>query len=145
MTPTEEATRIYQVHREDLAAAMGLLERQLNVLHTRAQVLVSLAGAVVTVTGFSGRIIAATSLLGKVTIIAGLFIVIAAAVWVFSSVMRVKWVTTDLCDDPIEALERMIRRRNDKTQAYRLGGTVLFAGLVVYGVAVSLMLAAGGP
>lgn len=141
MSPQEEARRMLALVNGELSRAVRMLEEQLNVLHTRAQVLLTLAGAVITVTGFSGRLIAATGPWGKASVITGLFVVIASAAWVFSTVMSVKWVSTDLADSAESTLLVLIHRRNQKTRAYKIGGLLLCAGLAIYGIAVSLMLA----
>ncbi len=141
MAPEEEAQRLLNLVENDLSRAVEFLQGHLNVLHTRAQVLLTLAGAVITVTGFSGRLIAATGLWSKICVIAGLFIVISSAVWVFSTVMRIKWVSTDLSDSSEATIIRLIRRRNQRTRAYLVGGLLLCGGLAVYGTAISLMLA----
>lgn len=140
-TPEEEARAILSLHGGDYAASVSLVERQLNVLHTRAQVLVSFAGIVVTVTGFSGRLIAATDPLGQWSIIAGLVTVLVAAFWIFTKVMSIHWVSSRFIGpDPSAALTRMLEYRNAKTRAYRQGGYIMFAGLALYALAISLML-----
>lgn len=140
MTSNEEAKKIFQLCGKDLLKSMELLERHLNTLHTRAQVLVSLAGVVITVTGFSGRIIAGTNLPAQILIISGLAIVLFSAVFVTRKVMRVKWVTTDIQEDSIETLETIIKRRNQKTKAFYTGGVILSIGLFLYCAAISIML-----
>ncbi|MEY3000326.1 MAG: hypothetical protein RL648_540, partial [Verrucomicrobiota bacterium] len=59
-----EAERILEMCNGSLRDAMAVVERQFSTLHNRAQVLFSFCGVVVTVTGFSGRLIAGTSLIG---------------------------------------------------------------------------------
>jgi hypothetical protein len=140
MTPNEEAARINALVREEAARAVAIVEAQLNVLHVRAQVLLSLAGVVITVTGFSGRLIAGTSAVAQGFLVSGLAVVLASAIWVFTRVMHIHWVTLDLTDDFARSLEMMIQRRNRKTRAYALGGIILCAGLILYCVSISLML-----
>lgn len=140
MTPTQEAQRILALCSNDTARALELLERQLNTLHTRAQVLLSLAGVVITVTGFSGRIIASTSTVAQVLVVAGLAVVVCSAIWVYLGVMGLRWITADFDGEAGEALGRVVARRDRKTRRYRIGGIVLSAGLVLYGAAVALML-----
>ena len=140
MTAKEEANNILSLTKNDLLKALELLEKQLNTLHLRAQVLMSLAGIVLTVTGFSGRLIAATSLISQILVIFGLATVLTSAVWVFSQVMRIKWVTTCLAENAAESLEKIIERRNRKTKAYSRGGVILCTGLLFYAVAFAMML-----
>lgn len=140
MTSKEEAQKIFQLCGKDLLKSLVFLENHLNTLHTRAQVLISLAGVVITVTGFSGRIIAGTNLPAQILIISGLVIVLISAVFVTRKVMRVKWVTTDIQEDSIETLVTVINRRDQKTKAFYTGGIILSMGLFLYCAAISIML-----
>ena len=54
MNTESEAKAILQLCDGNLQAALEMAERHLNTIYTRAQVLLSLAGMVVTVTGFNG-------------------------------------------------------------------------------------------
>jgi hypothetical protein len=140
MTPRQEAQKILELCAQDAARALELLERQLNTLHTRAQVLLSLAGVVITVTGFSGRIIAHTSPLAQLLVVAGLAVVVFSAIWVYTGVMGLRWITSEFDGEPCEALGRVVARRDRKTRRYQLGGLILSGGLLLYGTAVALML-----
>jgi uncharacterized membrane protein len=140
MSPREEAVRLLELCEGNLLQALGVVEGQLNVLYGRAQVLLSLAGVLITVTGFSGRTIAGTSMLGKISIVLGLSVVLASAVWIYARVMRVRWVTRELDGDPSARLEAVIRRRDAKTRAFNIGGAVLCAGFAIYCVSVAVML-----
>ncbi len=124
--------------------ALSIVESQLNVLYTRAQVLVSLAGVMVTVTGFSGRIIAGTDGRAQALLIVGLVLVLLAAMWVFATVMTIRWVTGSLTGDTEADLAGLLRRRNRKTRAYMVGGFILFVGLALYVWAIAIMLANPG-
>ncbi|MGJ8639729.1 MAG: hypothetical protein ACSHYA_10075 [Opitutaceae bacterium] len=135
-----EAEAILKLCKGDLMAAVAVAQHQLDVIYTRAQVLLSLAGMVVTVTGFSGRLIAGSSPMAQVFLVAGLFVSLSSAIWVFLRVMRVRWVTVMLAQDETSALEHALMRRNRKTRAYAIGGTILCIGLVLYCISISLML-----
>ncbi len=118
MNTESEAKAILKLCEGNLKAALEMAERHLNTIYTRAQVLLSLAGMVVTVTGFSGRLIAGSSTLAQLFLIAGLFVSLGSAIWVFLRVMRVRWVTVFLDQDAESALEETLIRRNRKTKAY---------------------------
>ncbi len=140
MSPAVEARQILQLCGGDALKALEMVERQLNTLHARAQVLLSLAGLTVTVTGFSGRAIAATGWPAQVLIVAAVAVVLGSAVWVFTGVMGVRWVTGETLDDPEAALYRIVERRNRRTQRYFRGGLLLSFGLGLYGAAIALLL-----
>ena len=139
-TPEEEAKVFLSLTDGALKPALEMAQRQLDVVYMRAQVLMSLAGVVVTTTGFSGRLIAGTSTLAQIFLIAGLAVTLCSAVWVFLRVMRVRWVTVLLCENPENPIASAIYRRNRKTKAYSIGGLILFVGLALYCVSIGIML-----
>ena len=138
---TTEAAAILGLVSGDFAAAVRLVQQQFDVLYARAQSLIQLAGIVVTVTGFSGRLIAGTNTTAQVFIILGLATVVASACWMFLRVLKIRWVTSDLEGEAKASLSTMIDRRNQKTQAISVGGTILFVGLALYVVSITIMLA----
>jgi len=135
-----EATAILALTKGDLLRALEIAQNQLNVIYVRAQVLMSLSGLVVTVTGFSGRLIAGSSLIAQLFLVAGLFLCLCSTVWVFLRVMRVRWVTSMLGGEEKAALVQALIHRDRKTRAYALGGRILCVGLALYGVSIALML-----
>lgn len=138
--PETEVKQLLHLTHNDVLRAVEVLEKQLNILYQRAQVLISLAGVTLTITGFSGRLIAATNRPAQVLIIAGLGLVLASAVWIYSRVMAIKWITSEVQPDSERFLAAVIRRRNQKTFAYSLGGKILLAGLFLYCLAFVIML-----
>jgi len=144
ITADKEARQIIALVNNNFLQALNILEGQMNVLHMRAQVLMSLAGLVITVTGFSGRTIAGTSLTAQILIIAGLATVLTSAVWVFLKVMSVKWLTSENLAEEHQSLVEIIDRRNRKTRAFVSGGKILCFGLFLYATAFALMLLHAG-
>lgn len=140
MDSETEATRILDMCEGRLLDAMGVLERQFSTLHNRAQVLFGFCGVVVTVTGFSGRLIAGTNNAAQFFIVAGLAVVISCALYIFHSVMTLRWTTQRLDVSNELTLTRVIERRNIKTAAYKRGGYILFLGLILYTTAIAIML-----
>ncbi len=138
--PKLEAGTILTLKKNDLTAALEVVQGQLNVLYTRAQVLLSLAGVVVTITGFSGRLIAGSSALAQAFLVCGLFVSLSSAIWVFLKVMRIRWVTSLACQNQETALHQALIHRNRKTAAYSIGGKILCLGLILYCIAIALML-----
>jgi len=137
----KEAVNLLRVYNQDLPAILALLERQLNVLHMRAQVIIGFAAVAVTTTGFSGRLIAGTSTTAQVCIITGLMTVLLSCLLIFVRVMAVDWVISRrIQDQALETLKQIIYYRNCKTRAYRYGGYGIFIGLAIYAVAIAIML-----
>jgi hypothetical protein len=135
-----EADRILAMCKGDLLQAIGVLERQFNTLHARAQVLFSFCGIVITVTGFSGRLIAGTNRPAQFFIVGGLAVVVACAFYIYHNVMTLRWTTQRLLDCPEETILKGLERRDLKTNSYRRGGYILFLGLVLYSASIAIML-----
>ena len=113
---------------------------QMTVLQNRAQVLLALCAVTITVTGFSGRLIAGTSPTAKVMVIVGLGLVVLAACICVFGVLTVKWLTLIPGDNEEAWLEQTLCYRNRKTTAYRVATVVLLIGLLTYGYSVAMML-----
>lgn len=140
-TIEQEAESLSQFFGGDGPAALALVERQLNAIHVRAQVVIGFAAVAVTTTGFSGRLIAGTSVVAQISIIAGLVIILSSCLSIFLRVLRVEWVISRyLHNDLEETLVRVLTSRNNKTRAYRLGSAGVFIGLTVYAFAIAIML-----
>jgi hypothetical protein len=136
-----EAAQVCQFFADDGPAALALVERQLNAIHMRAQVVIGFAAVAVTTTGFSGRLIAGTNALAQVSIIAGLAIILASCLTIFLRVLSVEWVISRHLEAKLQhTLVTIIQSRNRKTRAYRLGSAGVFVGLTVYAFAIAIML-----
>lgn len=136
-----ETAQILGIFGNDKPGALAFLERQLNALHLRAQVVIGFAAVAVTTTGFSGRLIAGTHVTAQVCIITGLSIILAACLLIFVRVLSVEWVVSRyLQDDFAQSISQIIRYRNRKTAAYRIGSLGVFAGLCIYAVSIGIML-----
>jgi hypothetical protein len=144
-TAREEAQQILTLVRGDALAAYDLVERQLSVLVLRAQVMLSLSGIVVTVTGFSGRAIAETSQLARASISAGILVVLAAAVTAIGGVLKLRWMTQELSDDVVAMLVRSIVARDRKARFLALSLLLFVIGFGLYCFAIAQLLLAARP
>ena len=140
MTRSEEAHAILALVGGDFSRAIQMVHDQFNVLYTRAQVFIGIASVVLTITGFSGRLIAATNRPAQVLIIIGVALVLASAFYIVHRIMRIRWVTSELSDDPHRTLDILLERRDQRTDALHRGGVILFCGLAFYFLAFALML-----
>jgi hypothetical protein len=143
ITAEDEVRRLTELFGEENPRLfVEMLERQFTILHTRAQVLLGLAGVVITTTGFSGRLIAGTSALAQGLVIAGVALVLVAATLVAAKVLPIRWLTHIPGDDYRAWMLNVVRYRDMKTRAYQLSIWLLIAGLGFYVGAVGLMLVA---
>lgn len=139
-TRSEEIDRILKLTGSDTERAFGLVERQLSVLVLRTQVMLSLSGIVITVTGFSGKAIAQTNELARTLVSAGILIVLAAAATAIGGVLRLKWLTQELGEDLRQTLDRMLRVRDEKSKFLSAALVLFIVGFSCYCVAIAQML-----
>jgi lysylphosphatidylglycerol synthetase-like protein (DUF2156 family) len=141
----DEAERIFKLAGNDTLRAYEMVERQLSVLVLRTQVMLSLSGIVITVTGFSGRAIAMTSDLARYSIASGIMIVLcsaAAAIW---GVLRLSWLTQTIEEDTIAMLTRGLEIRDAKSRFLRLALVLFICGFSLYCFAIAQLLIAARP
>ena len=106
--PSQEVKRIMTLAKGDAQKAYAIVESQLSVLVIRTQVMLSLSGIVVTVTGFSGRTIAQTSETARALIAAGIITVLCAAAIAIMGVLMLA---------AAQGMQVKIRCTGDKAQA----------------------------
>lgn len=137
--PRIEAAKLLRIAGDE-RVAYDMVERQLNVLVMRTQVLLSLSGIVITVTGFSGRAIAQTSNLARACITSGIVVVLLAAVTAIVGVLRLRWLSQALGDDPLENVLRGLAIRDRKAR-FLDAAMILFAvGFTLYVLAIAQLL-----
>jgi hypothetical protein len=142
VTAREEAERILKFVSSNHFEALQVLERQLNVLVLRTQVLLSLCGIVITVTGFSGRAIAQTSLFARLSISIGIFVVLAAAATAIGGVLRIKWLTQVAAEDALQTLINAIGIREQKSRYLAVAQILFVLGFGLYCAAIAQLLMA---
>lgn len=145
MADHEEVKRILVLTGGDPGKAYELVQSQFSVLVLRTQVMLSLSGIVITVTGFSGRTIAQTSELARALVAAGILIVLAAAVVAIGGVLRLRWLTQEVGDDFQQTLEKMLAIRDRKSRFLSAALGIFVVGFSCYCVAIALMLLATHP
>jgi hypothetical protein len=142
MAAADEVKRIVSLTGGDPVKAYELVQQQLNVLVLRTQVMLSLSGIVVTVTGFSGRTIAQTSELARNLVATGIVIVLGAAAVAIGGVLRLRWLTQEMSDDTEATLTRMLDLRDQKAKYLNTALLLFVVGFACYCVAIALMLVA---
>ena len=142
-TPVDrELEAIVSLTQGDPIKSYQIVEHQLSVLVVRTQVLLSLSGIVITVTGFSGRAIAQTSPLARILISSGIGIVLLSAAVAITGVLRLKWLT-EMGGDWRTMLRRGLETREAKTRWLSAALTLFVVGFGCYvGAIIQLLLAA---
>jgi steroid 5-alpha reductase family enzyme len=137
----QEIDRILAEYDGKMSEIMAMLERQFVVLHNRAQVLLTLCGIVISTTGFSGRLVAGTNETAQAFVIAGVGLILLAAIVCSWGVLHLRWLTMQKGQDIRQWLESSLRYRNLKTTSYRVAVIIMLFGLTTYCVALAIMLA----
>ena len=140
-----EAERILALVKGDPLEAYRILERQLGVLVLRTQVLLSLSGIVITVTGFSGRAIALSGEAARVCISLGLLVVLAAAAVAIVGVLRLRWLSQRLGEDALEMVREGLRLRDSKARHLGAALVLFVIGFALYCAAIVQLLLAAAP
>ena len=121
-------------------AFMDACREDENLLVLRTQVLLSLSGIVITVTGFSGRAIAQTGDLARVLISAGILIVLSAALTAIGGVLKLRWLTQDIADDPLTTVTRALALRDAKSRSLGVAMILFGIGFACYCAAIAQLL-----
>lgn len=125
---------------ERFEAIQAMVERQLDVLMSRSQLLLGLCGIAITTTGFSGRLIAGNSRLGQGLIIGGLGLVLCAASVLVWGVLHLTWITQRDSQFIDNWLMAVLEYRDRKTRLFRLSIILLLIGLTLYVGSIAVML-----
>jgi hypothetical protein len=145
MASADEVKRILTLVKGDPGRAYEVVQSQFSVLVLRTQVMLSLSGIVITVTGFSGRTIAQTSEVARLLVAAGILIVLLAAGVGIGGVLRLRWLTQELTEDTEQTLTRMLDLRDTKSRYLAVALVLFVVGFACYCVAIALMLASTPP
>lgn len=145
MAAVDEVKRIMALTKGDTGRAYELVQSQFSVLVLRTQVMLSLSGIVITVTGFSGRAIAQTSELARNLVAVGILIVLGAAAVAIGGVLRLRWLTQELTDDLEQTLTRMLDIRDQKARYLNVALLLFVSGFACYCVSIALMLLSTHP
>lgn len=135
-----EAEHILKLCLNDPLRSYEIVERQLNVLVLRAQVILSMSGIVITVTGFSGTAIAETSHAARLCVTTGLLIVLLSAAVAITGVLRLKWLTQEVDDESVVTLLRGIEIRDAKARRLAQASVLFVLGFAVYCIAIAQLL-----
>ncbi len=144
-TASEEAERILLLAEGNALQAYEIVNQQLSVLVLRTQVMLSLSGIVVTVTGFSGRAIAETSVVARGSVASGILVVLASAAVAIWGVLRLSWLTQTIGGDTIVMLTRGIEIRDTKSRFLRASLILFIVGFSLYCFAIAQLLLAAQP
>ena len=143
LTSAEELAFLKEIYGSTSAEEIfANLRDSFNVLQARAQLLLSLIAICLTITGFSGRQIAASGLLARIFIGSGALAVLVAAVILFTGPLLVQWITASRAETLDTTLIQLIERRNQRTARYHAAVICLLIGLTGYVLSIVAYLLA---
>ena len=136
----EEAKEIFDFFQGNKIEIQKMLENQFQILYVRSQTLIGLAGIIITVTGFSGRIIAQTSLLSRILIVVGLFFVLLSGMLAIFGIIRIRFISQWYETDTNLFIKNILQNRNRKGRYFIASLISLIIGFTLYVISISMML-----
>ncbi|MFO0674935.1 MAG: hypothetical protein U0169_00235 [Polyangiaceae bacterium] len=140
VTAEEEADHLLALYDGDAPKILAVVQEQFVMLASRAQTLLSLAGITITVTGFSGATIARSGRAAASLLVSGLVVVLVAATFAMSGILRVEWASRMKRASARDAVVRALALRDAKTRAYGRALQLLLVGLALYVSSIALLL-----
>ena len=132
LAPSEELAYLKEIHGDDKSRLFSVLIGHLEVLQSRAQMLLSLIAICLTITGFSGPQIAQSGAAAQTLLGVGLSFVLSAALLLVMGPLQLRWGTQRRAESVDESLVALIERRNSRTKRYHIASVVLVIGLSGY-------------
>lgn len=117
---------------------LRFLSTQLGVVKQHAQMLLGLCGLAVTVTGFSGSHMIRAGMASAVAMVSGIALIMVGAVLSLRVLLRVRWVSQELCEDLEQTATTVVNHRNRQQRRLSVAGVFVATGLAAYLVSVSL-------
>lgn len=137
-TPLEEGENLVALLSESPASLITFLSGQLGVLKTQAQMIMGIAGLIITVTGFSGHHMVRGGTLSTIAMVVGIVFTLAGVIQTVRTLGKIRWVSQDLGGPLSEVAARIIARRNQEQRALTFSGAMVSVGLCAYLISVVL-------
>jgi hypothetical protein len=102
------------------------------------QVILTLCGLVITVTGFSGGNVIKAGTVASGFLVAGIVFILSALPVAVLTLGQIRWVTQDLDDDVRQFIKAVVRRRDAQRARLMVSIVLLVCGLACYMTAVSI-------
>jgi hypothetical protein len=129
-----EADHILKLCLGDHLRAYEVVERQLRDLALRAQLMLAAAGLAVLAAGFFSRTLSAAG--PKLTLAAAVAVLFIASAAVLR-VLRFRWLSKEIDDEPVVTLLRGIEIRDHKARQLKTALLLFALGFVLYAAAAA--------
>ena len=133
LTPRKELDFLKALHGADnYSRLFTVLIGHFEVLQSRSQLLLSLIAICLTVTGFSGPLIARSGAIARGLLVFGLSFVLLSALVLVLGPLQLRWGTQRSAESLDDSLVGLIQRRNARTVKYHVASGILVVGLTGY-------------
>ncbi|MDE0837919.1 MAG: hypothetical protein OSB41_02605 [Kiritimatiellae bacterium] len=137
----EELEFLLELHgRPEYVEVFEQIRHGLEVLQIRSQMLLGLITICLTVTGFSGHMIARSSQAARLCVFGGVLSVLVSAIVLMYGPLRVNWITGSRESDIKQTVVALIKRRNERTRIYHVAAVFLVLGLTGYVLSLGFFL-----
>ena len=137
-SPQVEGENLAALLNDNPAALISFLSGQLSVLKTQAQMIMGIAGLIITVTGFSGHHMVRGGTMSTVAMVTGIVLVMGGVLQTVRTLSKIRWVSQDLGGPLAAVAARIITRRNQEQRALSISGALVSGGLFAYLISVVL-------
>ncbi len=131
-TAPEEAQWLLEQYDHSIKDCLNFLTQQFIIIQNRNQLLLTLSTVTLTITGFSGPLIAKSNLFSKLSLVTGLGLMVLSTVFLLATGMRLKWVSQFEGKTPLEMISKIIEYRDLKSGTYQWQLRGMIAGLCCY-------------
>lgn len=141
LSPKEEAHLMMKLF-PSWTECYKIINHHFDVLQSRNQMMLTLSTLTLTITGFSGPKIASDNFLSRIFLVLGLLTVLSSTIIILLSTLKIRWLTQDGIEEPIDILISLIARRNRRTKLFHIQLITLMSGLSLYvgGVIIYLLI-----
>src|SRR5262245_22338995 len=133
----DECERILRIYGDDYERLSIMLDRQFQMMHARASVLLGICGVLITTTSILQLfMISRPARLEQVALLLGGGMALLAATIIVVGVLRIRWITDQPGEDVSTWLFSNLSYRDRKTRAFHVGAAAMVVSMLLYELSV---------
>jgi hypothetical protein len=133
----DECERILRIYGDNYEQLSTMLDRQFQMMHARASVLLGICGVLITTTSLLQRfMMPRPARLEQAALLVGGGMALLAATIIVVGVLQLRWITDQPGDDVPAWLLTNLTYRDRKTHAYRVGTAAMVVSMLLYELSV---------
>lgn len=142
----DECERILRIYGDDFERLSVMLDRQFQMMHARAAVLLGICGVLISATSVLQLfMIRRPARLEQAALLLGGGMALLAATIIVVGVLRIRWITDQPGEDVPTWLLSNLSHRDRKTRAYHLGAAAMVVSMLLYELSVVSALLSATP